>query len=323
MEITIGTNIKRLRTERGVTQEQLAEAMNVTCAAVSKWERGETFPDITLLQPLAFYFDVTLDSLMGYDKEKVNEEIEKRIAEYLRGYDSRVIAKAYKDYPNDYRVMYNYMWSLGVEDAEPDLRVAREKKDVIEPICDRIIEGCNDVQLCLGAWKMKAILLHAEGKTDEALKIHSEKFGGWYFSSGQMNEQLFTKDRPEFLYWAKRNMYELTDFAADKLVKSYFFDTEISYETMMEKVEKIADGIYRLGIELEDGYLIDQAFIIFGRLRNDLIAREFRGANEEDIIRIMDKYLSAASKLQEMSETDRALFEVTGTGDIAPDTGCR
>ena len=77
MEITIGTNIKRLRTERGVTQEQLAEAMNVTCAAVSKWERGETYPDITLLQPLAFYFDVTLDSLMGYDKEKVNEEIEK------------------------------------------------------------------------------------------------------------------------------------------------------------------------------------------------------------------------------------------------------
>ena len=44
MEITIGTNVKRLRAEKGVTQEQLAEAMNVTCAAVSKWERGETPP---------------------------------------------------------------------------------------------------------------------------------------------------------------------------------------------------------------------------------------------------------------------------------------
>ena len=72
MEITIGTNIKRLRSDKGITQEQLAEAMNVTCAAVSKWERSETYPDITMLQPLAFYFGVSLDELMGYDKKRVN-----------------------------------------------------------------------------------------------------------------------------------------------------------------------------------------------------------------------------------------------------------
>ena len=40
MKIRIGTNIKRLRSDNGITQEQLAEAMNVSCAAVSKWERG-------------------------------------------------------------------------------------------------------------------------------------------------------------------------------------------------------------------------------------------------------------------------------------------
>ena len=76
MEINIGANVKRLRTEKNVTQEQLAEAMNVTPAAVSKWERGDSFPDITILQPLAFYFDVSLDELVGYNKEKVNEQIE-------------------------------------------------------------------------------------------------------------------------------------------------------------------------------------------------------------------------------------------------------
>ena len=84
MKITIGTNIKRLRTERGVTQEQLAEAMNVTCAAVSKWERGDTYPDITLLQPLAFYFGVSLDALMGYEKEKYEKEIEDVIQNYRK-----------------------------------------------------------------------------------------------------------------------------------------------------------------------------------------------------------------------------------------------
>ena len=66
MKMTIGANIKRLRAAKEITQEQLSVAMNVTCAAVSKWERGETYPDITLLQPLAYYFGVTLDELMGY-----------------------------------------------------------------------------------------------------------------------------------------------------------------------------------------------------------------------------------------------------------------
>ena len=40
MEMTIGANIKRLRSAKNITQEQLSVAMNVTCAAVSKWEHG-------------------------------------------------------------------------------------------------------------------------------------------------------------------------------------------------------------------------------------------------------------------------------------------
>ena len=66
MEITIGENIKRLRRERGMTQEQLAEKLNITNAAVSKWERGDSLPDITMLFPIADYFGISVDELMGY-----------------------------------------------------------------------------------------------------------------------------------------------------------------------------------------------------------------------------------------------------------------
>ena len=315
MKITIGTNIKRLRSDKGITQEQLAEVMNVTCAAVSKWERSETYPDITMLQPLAFYFGVSLDELMGYDKKRVNEEIEKIIAEYwgcMRndwGKAQKIIKNAYKEYPNDYRIMYQYMWSLGVSDAEPDLDTTKAVKDEIEPICDKIIENCTDVHLCLGAWKMKAILLHAEGKTEESLKIHSEQFGDWYFSTGQMNEQLFTKDRPEYLYWAKRNMYELVEYAADKLVKSYFFDVEYPCNKMVEKVEEIGDGVYRMGCDLNEAFLITIAKNVFGRLRNDLIARPNRGGKIADIIRITDKWLLAVQKLSELAKSNKPLFD--------------
>ena len=74
MTIMIGENIKRLRTAKGLTQEQLSEAVGVTCAAVSKWERGDTFPDITMLFPLAHFFGVSLDELMGYDREKIEAD---------------------------------------------------------------------------------------------------------------------------------------------------------------------------------------------------------------------------------------------------------
>ena len=70
MEITIGENIKRLRLEKGITQEQLAEILNVSNAAVSKWERGGSFPDITLLFPLADYFGISVDELMRHNEEK-------------------------------------------------------------------------------------------------------------------------------------------------------------------------------------------------------------------------------------------------------------
>ena len=309
MNINIGANIKRLRTEKGITQEQLAEAMNVTCAAVSKWERGETFPDITALQPLAYYFDVSIDTLMGYNKEKVEKEIEDILQQFRQSRDRRIIEKAYREYPNDYRIMYHYMWSFGVSDAEPDLDLALKYKDELEKICDKILDGCTDISIRTGAWKMKAILRHAEGKTEEALQIHRDNAVSWYQTFEQLNEQLFQKDRPEFLYWASRNMYELVDFGADKLVKSKFYDRDIPYDEMVSSLEKIGDGLYSLGCELNEAYLLAQAETVFGRLRNDLTAREFRGATDEDIIRITDKNLAAAEKLTELSKTNKPCFD--------------
>lgn len=55
MDLFIGENIKRLRRERGLTQETLAERLHISAAAVSKWERGESVPDIGMLLPLASY----------------------------------------------------------------------------------------------------------------------------------------------------------------------------------------------------------------------------------------------------------------------------
>lgn len=81
MSFTIGETIKTLRSERGITQERLAEQLSVSAPAVSKWERGEAFPDITLVPKLAELLGISTDKLFGIDQtaESVyyNREYEK------------------------------------------------------------------------------------------------------------------------------------------------------------------------------------------------------------------------------------------------------
>jgi tellurite methyltransferase len=64
----IGETIKALRMERSLTQEQLANRLNVSAPAVSKWERGEALPDITLMPALAGELGVSTDRLFGLDQ---------------------------------------------------------------------------------------------------------------------------------------------------------------------------------------------------------------------------------------------------------------
>jgi transcriptional regulator with XRE-family HTH domain len=54
--------------ERNMTQRELAWHLQVSVQAVSKWERGYTYPDISMLSPIARIFYVSLDELFGYDK---------------------------------------------------------------------------------------------------------------------------------------------------------------------------------------------------------------------------------------------------------------
>ncbi|PNT92085.1 hypothetical protein CDQ83_00415 [Clostridium thermosuccinogenes] len=61
--LNIGKNIKKLRDERNITQQQLADAIGVSFQAVSKWECGITLPDIAMLPEIANFFDITIDEL--------------------------------------------------------------------------------------------------------------------------------------------------------------------------------------------------------------------------------------------------------------------
>lgn len=66
MKLSLSANISKLRKEHAMTQEQLAEALGVTFASVSKWERGVATPELNLIAEMADLFEVSIDALIGY-----------------------------------------------------------------------------------------------------------------------------------------------------------------------------------------------------------------------------------------------------------------
>lgn len=74
-QLHLSENLIRLRRDRKITQEELADFIGVTKAAVSKWENAQTTPDILLLPRLASFFDVTIDRLLGYEAQLSREQI--------------------------------------------------------------------------------------------------------------------------------------------------------------------------------------------------------------------------------------------------------
>lgn len=70
-----GQLITELRKEKGLTQKELADALNVTDKAVSKWERGLSFPDISMLEPISDTLDISiLELLAGERKQTLTRE---------------------------------------------------------------------------------------------------------------------------------------------------------------------------------------------------------------------------------------------------------
>jgi transcriptional regulator with XRE-family HTH domain len=76
-EINIARAIINKRREKGLTQDDLASYIGVSKASVSKWETGQSYPDITFLPQLAAFFNISMDELMGYEPQMSKEDIRK------------------------------------------------------------------------------------------------------------------------------------------------------------------------------------------------------------------------------------------------------
>lgn len=103
--MNLGNKIRELRRARNLTQEQLAVSLNVSAQAVSKWEMGASYPDMTMIPILAGFFKVSLDELFDFDVNNVDKEIEEIRLEYNKYFCSsfekaeQILLDGLKQYP--------------------------------------------------------------------------------------------------------------------------------------------------------------------------------------------------------------------------------
>jgi transcriptional regulator with XRE-family HTH domain len=146
MNIIISDNLKELRKKKNNTHEDLAEFLTVSSAAVSKWERGECYPDIEFLPKTASYYDISMDDLFGMGeikkKERVDEYLAKDYEIFLQEDDrpkqriKRIALwrEAQKEFPNNHTVLMYLVYALNYTDGEPS-----ENYEEIVQIGERLI----------------------------------------------------------------------------------------------------------------------------------------------------------------------------------------
>lgn len=117
MEMNIGPIIMEKRKEKKVTQQELANFIGVSKASVSKWETGQTYPDITLLPLLAAYFDITIDSLLTYEPQLDNHEIQRIYAmlkESLETKSPEDVLATIRSFVRRYYSCYPFVLQMGM-----------------------------------------------------------------------------------------------------------------------------------------------------------------------------------------------------------------
>ena len=176
MDTRIAENIRSYRKQQGMTQEQLAEAMGVSVGSVYKWEAKASMPELRMLMELADFFDVSVDTLLGYQMKdnRLNAAVERLWkASRCQDYDAVSEAeKAIRKYPHSFDAVFagaHLYYTFGAATRKkPWLRRAIELLDRARLLVSQCTDSrVNESWICGMMAEMHEML----GETDKALEL--------------------------------------------------------------------------------------------------------------------------------------------------------
>lgn len=178
-ELNIAGMILAKRREMGITQEELAAHIGVSKASVSKWEKAQCYPDLTILPQLAAFFDISIDELMGYQPQLSKEEIRDLYRELAEAFVKEPFPSARErctKLAHRYYTCYPLLLQLGsllVNHSMPAV-AHEETKAVLEEAMDlfiRVKKNCGDAAMAKQAQSMEALCLLQLGRPEEAIEL--------------------------------------------------------------------------------------------------------------------------------------------------------
>jgi len=223
----LSENIKNNRKKMNLTQEQLAEAMNVTVGAVSKWESAASTPDLTTLMALADFFQTSTDALLGFVLQGMGADQQADAIKQCTGDRAfekgrKKAEKALQNFPNHFGVVYRSAMFYEMLALDTDDKGAFHKAiSLYERACG-LLEQNADPEIglrtiyahisqchhCLGEYEqaLKVLKAHNEdGIYDDLLGLTLLKLGRWdeaiQFSSESLMENLTRMERAAMVLW--------------------------------------------------------------------------------------------------------------------------
>lgn len=181
-EISIHKIIADKRKEKGITQEELAAYIGITKASVSKWETGQSYPDITFLPLLASYFNISIDELISYKPQMEQEDIKElyhRLAEAFseKSFDEvmmecrKIIKKYYSCFPLLIQIGILFInHHMLTEDTDRRIEMLEEAMNLFS----RVQEESDDVSLVKEAVSFQATCYLILNKPNEVLQLLGE-----------------------------------------------------------------------------------------------------------------------------------------------------
>lgn len=219
-DLNIGSTIARERRAAGLTQDDLAMHLGVTKAAVSKWELGQSMPDVALLPRIAAFFRLTLDELFDYRPQMSKEEVEKVYLELYSLFetDAEKALERVENLVADYYscwLLVHHMGVLYLNRTAFDPERSDEFAERARVLFERVERLSDDVELARTARMMRAALLSMKGDAEGGIAVlegmkAAKPLGietilaGMYQQKGDLDACL--KLHQETLYWGVLNI---------------------------------------------------------------------------------------------------------------------
>lgn len=183
--IKLGEKIKTLRRRKNISQEVFANYLGVSFQAVSKWENGNTLPDVTLIPAIASFFGVSTDELFDYNLFETEKQVEAICHEAYKyrftdaEQSERILREGLQRFPGNDIILNNLLYTLDY----------RTRADEVINLCKTLMESTKDDSVKYDACRILASCYRENGQTD-LVKPTLERIPEIYFSKLELMASL-------------------------------------------------------------------------------------------------------------------------------------